>query len=296
MTKPNLFIVGAPKAGTTSLYRYLQEHPEVFFPELKEPHFFNTDTNNIGSLEDIKSYKALFKDAKNETYVGEASTHYLMSEKAPINIKQFSPDAKIIIMLRKPYNIIYSAYMQNVYNGIEPLNTLEEALEAEHQRRIAKNDQISFAESFHLLYSRFVQYEKYLKKYFSVFDRENIHIIFFDDFINQTEKEYTDVLDFLSLQNMQSLNFENYNASKKIKSKFLRSMMKKPPKGVRFLGTFLPKNSKLRIMRFLKKKNTLYIKKEPLSNETKMMLTQKYIPEVENLEKLLEVDLSHWKV
>ena len=296
MIKPNLFLVGLPKAGTTSLFNYLQIHSEIFFPDVKEPHFFNTDTNNQGSIDEIEKYLALFKNAENQKYVGEASTHYLMSDIAAKNIKDFSPKAKIVIMLRKPSDIIYSAYYQNVYNGTEKENNFEKALMLENSRKHIKGKEVSNAESFHLLYSRFVKYERYIKNYFNVFGKENVLIIFFDDFKNNTEKEFNRVLKFLSIENEGSMSFKQYNSSKKIKSVILRSLLKNPPKFLVYLSKkVFTLKFRRKIIRFIKKKNTVFIKKKSISPKTEKMLTEKYTPEVVKLEALLNVDLSHWK-
>lgn len=291
---PNLFIVGAPKAGTTSLYRYLQTHSNIFFSEVKEPHFFNTDTNNKKSLDGLETYLELFKKAKNEKYLGEASTHYLMSDVAAKNINQFSREAKIIIMLRKPSDLIYSAYYQNIFNGTEDAKTLEEALSKENNRD--KNDKISHAETFHLIYSRFVCFKKYVENYYKVFGKENVLIIFFKDFKTDTEKEYNRVLKFLSLEKEAKLSFKQYNSSKKTRSVLVRNLLKKPPKTlVLIANAIFPKYIRKKIVKFIDKKNTNFVNKEPISPKTEKMLVKKYIKEVEKLEQFLTVDLSHWK-
>jgi len=294
MKKPNLFIVGAPKAGTTSLYRYLQTHSNIFLSEVKEPHFFNTDTNNEKSLEGLETYLELFKNAKNEKYLGEASTHYLMSDVAAKNIKELSKEAKIIIMLRKPSDLIYSAYYQNIFNGTEDAKTLEEAISIENNRD--KNDKISHAETFHLIYSRFVCYKKYIENYYKVFGKENVLIIFFKDFKTDTEKEYNRVLNFLSLEKEAKVSFKQYNSSKKIRSILVRSLLNNPPKTlVLFVNAIFPKYIRKKIVKFIKNKNTNYINKDLISPKTEKMLIKKYSKEVEKLEQFLTVDLSHWK-
>ena len=294
---PNLFLIGLPKAGTTSLFNYLNEHSEIFLADNKEPHFFNTDTNNQKNLDNIDKYLKIFIDAKDEKYIGEGSTHYSMSDSAPLNIKNFSPKSKIIIMLRKPSDLIYSAYYQNVYNGIENAKSFEEALKLEDFRKQNVNSKISYADSYHLLYSRFVQYEKYLKNYFNAFGRENVLVILFDDFKKNTEREYIKVLNFLSLEPEAAITFSQYNASKEVQSEVLRNILRKPPKLlIAFSKIFFPRKTRRFILTFFKRKNTKYVEKEKISLNTEKMLTLKYTPEVEKLEELLSVNLSHWKL
>src|SRR6266446_2704827 len=104
--KPNFFIVGAPRCGTTALYSYLRQHPDVFLPEYKEPHYFNTDMNSGGAIRKEKDYLAQFSGAQNQPRIGEASVYYLSSVAAPEQIKSFCPTAKIIIMLRNPVDTV----------------------------------------------------------------------------------------------------------------------------------------------------------------------------------------------
>src|SRR5260370_118878 len=86
---PDFFIVGAPRCGTTALYSYLRQHPDVFLPEYKEPHYFNTDMESGGAIRDQEKYLALFAPAKDKKRIGEASVYYLSSEIAPPTIKDF---------------------------------------------------------------------------------------------------------------------------------------------------------------------------------------------------------------
>ena len=112
MNKPNLFIVGAPKCGTTFLYHYLKQHPEIYFPDFKEPHFFGSDLIRKNGAYDLSlnNYKSLFNSDKK--IIGEASTFYIFSKNAAKEIYDFNPDAKIIIMLRNLVDLAYSLHSQ----------------------------------------------------------------------------------------------------------------------------------------------------------------------------------------
>src|SRR5215471_2980035 len=101
MRKPDFFIVGAPKCGTTAIFDYLAQHPEVFLAP-KELHFFGSDLNYPTRKVNEVEYLKWFESAKEERRVGEASVWYFYSQLAPQEIKQFSPDARIIISLRNP--------------------------------------------------------------------------------------------------------------------------------------------------------------------------------------------------
>ncbi len=121
--KPNFFIVGAPKCGTTALYEYLRPHPNIFMPELKEPHFFAKDLGTYPRIKTLEDYTGLFAGSTPEHLrVGEASVYYLRSSVAIANIHGFNPDARIIAMFRNPVDMVYSLHSQLLYwsEEIEP--------------------------------------------------------------------------------------------------------------------------------------------------------------------------------
>ncbi|MBK9638978.1 MAG: sulfotransferase [Bacteroidetes bacterium] len=157
--RPNFFIVGAAKAGTTSLYQYLSQHPEVYMSPIKEPNYFSTEIKfeevrtevkerirllKINSflkgnmrkpihrafINDIKQYESLFRFVGNQKAIGEASASYLYSPYAAKAIQEYNSEAKIIIILRNPIQRIYSHYLMDRRMGITNL-PFEEALEAE---------------------------------------------------------------------------------------------------------------------------------------------------------------------
>ena len=114
--RPDFFIVGAPKCGTTALYEYLRQHPAVFMPFHKEPLFFGDDlTRRYGRLT-LHDYMRLFKDAKPGQRVGEASAWYLYSRSAAAEIKAYAPDAQIIVMVRNPVDMMYAEHSQVLFN------------------------------------------------------------------------------------------------------------------------------------------------------------------------------------
>ena len=109
MPIPNFFIVGAPKCGTTALCEYLKYHPNVFMSTPKEPHYFAEDFERYRHVKTEDKYLALFGDCNDRhLMIGEASVFYLRSTRAVSLIRDFNPDAKIIVMLRNPVDMVYS--------------------------------------------------------------------------------------------------------------------------------------------------------------------------------------------
>lgn len=148
MRLPNFLIIGAAKSGTSSLYRYLMEHPQVFMSPVKEPNFFalegeQIDFSNPAMAEqvlpklatDLDAYRTLFQDVQHEQAIGEASSWYLHSTRAPVRIRRHIPEAKLIAILRNPAQRAYSGYRMNVRDGWEPCATFDDALQDQERRR-----------------------------------------------------------------------------------------------------------------------------------------------------------------
>ena len=134
MKKPNFFILGAPKCGTTSLAAWLSQHPQVFMSPAKEPHHFNADHKNRGYKE-RSHYESLFSRAKDHHIaVGEASVWYLYSQVAVSLIEEYSPESRYIVCLRNPVDMAYSLHEQQLVSGNEHLNCFSEAWELSDQR------------------------------------------------------------------------------------------------------------------------------------------------------------------
>lgn len=295
--KPNLFIVGAPKCGTTSLHYYLNQHPDIFLCEPKEPNFYNTDLVRKNRILE-KNYFSLFEAAATEKYVGEATPLYLMSKDAPIKIKKDCSNAKIIIAIRKPSDLLFSAYYQNKYNLIEEASTFEEAIADEENRKRNLKETITGEPVDRLIYSRFVDFYNQINIYIEVFERENVHVVVFDDLKINTEKEVRRIFDFLNISNDIEINFSIQNVSKVVKNKAVAKFIYSPPLKLRkIVRLFLPKNITNKFYRIIKAKNTDTKKenKPKIKKETEKRLITEYMPEVNKLEVLLGKDLSHWK-
>ena len=127
MSLPNFLLIGAYKAGTTSLHRYLREHPSVFMPRLKEPNFFALEgggktpphRDHGSDILEYQDYVRLFQGAEDETALGEASPMYLQSPQAPVRIRHYIPHARLLVSLRDPADAVYSSYVMDVRNGHE---------------------------------------------------------------------------------------------------------------------------------------------------------------------------------
>ena len=152
VAKPNFYVVGAPKCGTTSLYRYLSEHPQIFLPKKKELHFFSRpeldryskgtgDRQVLQSLpRQLHEYESFYNGVSaSEIAIGDISPSYFVHLGAAARIKSYNNEAKVIVCLRNPIDKAFSQYMHQVALGKEPLSFYQ-AIEAEEDR---KNGRIS---------------------------------------------------------------------------------------------------------------------------------------------------------
>lgn len=297
--RPDFFIVGAPKCGTTAMYIYLKEHPEIFMSEEKELHYFGSDLKSHWFQRDLDKYLSHFSEGNGMKRVGEASVWYLYSKKAAKEIKDFSPSSRIIIMLRNPIDMMYSNYYQFLYNGNENLPSFKEAIEAEEDRKCGKSvpETVHFAEG--LFYSDTARFSQQVQRYFDVFNRERVHVIIYDDFKSDTAKVYGETLEFLEVDPSFLPNFKIINPNKLVRIKTLRNLIVKPPGWYTTAGRILLPDSLREYMvhllkGFNKQFNTSFEVRPPMDPELRRRLRKRFEPEVEQLSSLLGRDLTHW--
>lgn len=166
---PNLFVVGAAKAGTTSLWRYLDRHPEIFMSPDKEPGFF-THPSSIASPEAQRAYLDLFAGASEEKLRGEASPSYLAGKNVELAIQAVAPDARIVISLREPIDRTHSSYLSLVSDGVER-RTFREAIEDDLAGRRVPDCPI---------YVKPRLYGRGIRRYRRAF-RRRVHVLFFEE-------------------------------------------------------------------------------------------------------------------
>jgi hypothetical protein len=297
MRKTDFFIVGAPKSGTSALYTYLKAHPEVYLPK-KEIYYFCSDLTFRTPAIPEDTYLSYYTKVTTEKAVGDASVYYLLSNKAATRIKEFNSQAKIIIMLRNPLDMVYSLHSQLLSNGDETIENFEDALAAEKSRVIGER-----VPSFHkcpreaFYYSQVAKYYEQVKQYKEVFDEQHLHIMFFDDFKKNAKEEYHKVLDFLQIERALPESFETVNPNKVSRNKAFLKFLVNPPNIIKKAGKIiLPHHSARRewVIDKLWGMNTKYIARKPMSLETRIKLKGIYKEDIERLQSLINKDLSSW--
>lgn len=293
--KPDFFIVGAPKSGTTAMYEYLKAHPEIFMCR-KEVHFFCSDLSSPWYVRDLNEYLRLFEGVRDEKRVGEASVWYLYSKKAAYEIKEFNPEASIIIMLRNPVDMMYSLHSQGLYNGNEDMEDFEEALNAEEDRKKSSRLPKHYHLREGLYYRDVVRYYEQVKRYIEVFGRERVHIIIFEEFKRDTPKFYRDTLRFLGVDEEFSPEFKIINPNKVVKNKFLRDLIRFPSDTEKKIIKLLIPNKKIRqyIKNWTSNKIIDFRPRPPMSPELRKKLLIEFESEIKKLSDLLGINLAHW--
>ena len=286
--KPDFFMVGAAKSGTTSLFNYLSQHPSIFAPKVKEPHFFYNERCSGAPVlgeKDLGEYLGLFADAPSGTEVGEASTSYLYAANAPREIRQLQDDAKIIVILRDPTERAYSQYWNQVRDGNEDLS-FEEALRAE-----AKRKRDDWWHGF--LYVETGRYVEQLTRYFDVFRRDNVQVHLFDDLHQNAEEVCREVLSFLGVDPTHEIETDKvYNRSGPVRSRLLARLLN--VRGIKESAKkVLPATWKQSIGEGLRNANR---KPVPTMNpKTERALRKAFEEDTLALERMLGRDLSGWR-
>ena len=298
MKKPNFFLVGAPKSGTTSMCSYLQQHPDIFISDLKEPFFFGRDLKHripYWFVRDEKRYLELFEKADGAQRVGEGTVWYLRSVQAAREIKAFVPDAQIIIMLRNPIDMMYSWHSQMLWSDFEDIKDFEKALEAEEERKrgLEIPERACVAEG--LFYRDMARYSEQVERYFHVFGREKVQVIIFDDFKKDTSAVFRSTLRFLEVDDSFQTEFAVVNDNKRARSKSMLRFLRQPPSFVSKIGrAMMPTEWRSRLFQSLWKFNRQHQSRAPLHPELRKELQCEFRPEVEKLSFLLDRDLTHW--
>jgi hypothetical protein len=203
---PDFVIIGTQRGGTTSLYRYLTEHPDVGPAFRKEVHFFDRYYKK-----GIDWYLAHFPVRGEAPLVGEACPYYLFHPDVPKRVREAVPHAKFIALLRNPVDRAYSNYQMKVKRGIETLS-FEDAIDKERERLSSSDDPVSLPWR-HYSYLRRGLYVDQLKRWMSVFPREQFLIIKSEDFYKEPGRVLQQTLTYLGLRPWSLASFRAYHLS-----------------------------------------------------------------------------------
>lgn len=229
MSRPNLFIVGAPKCGTTAWVDYLSQHPDVFFCKPKEPHHFNTDIPGFVWYKTQADYLNLFADAGSTRIIGEASILYLYSRDAAANIAQFNPKAKILLFVRAPEKFIASYHQQQLYNLDENIDDLGKSWSLSGQRSGAEIPK-GCRDAQLLDYKSIGAFGEQAARYIEQFGTDQVRIVRFEQWVHNPRATYLALMNFLELDDDGQADFPQINAAHDHRFKALANMTQRPPR------------------------------------------------------------------
>jgi Sulfotransferase family len=295
---PNFLIIGAAKAGTTSLYHYLGQHPQIFLSQVKEPRFFALEGHPLdfpgpgderfrkgATTTRLEDYRKLFAQVSDERAVGEASVLYQYDAAAPEAIERYVPDAKLIAVLRNPVERAYSAFLVKLRTGYEPLSEFDEALNAEPER-------IADGWSYTWHYREQGFYHRNLTRYFERFDSDQIRVYLYEDLERDPHRMLTDIFRFLGVDAGFRPNLSiRHNRSGVPRSARLHRLLTRSHPVKEAAKSVIPEEWGHRVISRLSRGN---LRRPPLRPEIRARLIEGYYEDIRRLEGLIGRDLSHW--
>jgi hypothetical protein len=290
--KPNFFIVGAPRSGTTAMYEQLRQHPDIFMPHRKEPHFFGSDLTQRLTPLDEPAYRRLFEPGRAASRRGEASVWYLYSERAPLEIRDYVPEARIMIMLRNPVDMIHSLYTHWLFTGNEDLDDFEAALAAEPDRARGARIPASAIRPEGLRYRHIANYVPHVQRYLDAFGRDAVHVVVYDDFRDRQPDTYRAVLEFLGVDPGFVPRIAVINQSREARSERLRSLASS--RRFRRVMDGLPGPLGHSVRQGLKRVNVRKEGRDPMDPGLRRRLMAEFAPDIDRLGTILGRDLSGW--
>lgn len=298
MSRPNFFIAGAPKSGTTSLYKYLRSHPRIFMPHAKEPHYFAEDFVNYPAVREEADYLKLFKKSTDvHLAIGEASVWYLYSKVALDLIRDFNPDARIIVMLRNPVDLAYAMHGQALYNFNENEPDFEKAWLLQNERARGKHIPKGCRAEQILQYQKLASLGHQVEHLLNVFPHRQVSILFFEEFIADPAGTYRKTLDFLGVPDDGRNDFPKSNESKIHKSNLLGWLTQTPPPAIININRFLREKlgiSTARPLSILRRLNDKPLQRGTLPTDLRHTLIEVFRPDVDLLSDILGTELCDW--
>jgi hypothetical protein len=290
---PNLFIPGFAKAGTTSLASALSDHPSVYVPYSKEPHFFSNDT--LWS-EGLRRYvERHYRHAESFPIRVDATPHYLFYPKAAKRIADTIPeqDQRFIVMLRDPVARAYSLYWNMRHEGHELLS-FEDAIKAEEERTRVHGSAVASLGNLRFQYVASSLYASQLEAWFSHLPRARFLYVLMEDIESDPSLVMREVLGFIDLGMSQQLSIRRRNESASPRSVRFQRWIRSPSPRLRPLGRMLPAAWKARFVASLLKLNRRRRSYERISPSTEYALRERFCGDLRELERITGRDLRMW--
>ena len=322
MTKPLdsqsrfAFIVGAPRCGTTTLAGFLQQHPDVCFSAVKEPHFFSRDEvaalpdDQLRQLVEHEYWERFYGhfDGNPELYA-EGSVTYLYVPERIEPILKLWPNAKFVIALRDPLSMLPSLHARLLVTGDETIRDFPTAWAKTGERAQGKSVPKQAIDPRWLRYDWAGQLGRNVERFIAAVGRDRCHIILFDDLARDARGTYKDLCRFLGIEPWAGTDFEPQRTHKTIRIGWLQRLMKRPPRAIRsaLAGEQFRKREKklgskdsaalaaiFRVRAKLLEWNKVPAERQPLDPRVRQQIIERLRDDVILLSRVIDRDLSHW--
>ena len=295
MVMPNFLIIGAPKSGTTTLHYVLDQHPEIYMSAVKEPGFFwaygePVDLRGPSALllkhraiSDLDAYQRLFAGVTTERAIGESSARYLFQPRSPALIYEFIPHARLVVSLRNPAERAFSSFSQYLRDGVDPCPDFAQAVAHERQGLRAE---WTFGRH---LESGF--YYAAIQRYLVFFSRQQLHISLFEDLKDDPLGLVRSLCEFLEVDGGFEPDMSHrHNVSGVIRNPVLRWIWTRTNR----LRAAVRPLVGLRLRHLVSEWFYRDVEKPDFPPELRAELTEYYRQDIEQLQGLIQRDLSHW--
>jgi len=298
--RPDFFLIGAPKCGTSALASYLSEHPSIFFSIPKEPAYWCSDYPEHGremGMRSLDDYLELFRGVKpHHLAAGEGSTRYLCSEVAVPRILEFAPDGRFIVMLRNPVDAAQSIHAELLFRFEEDVADFESAWHLQSERKAGGKIPRNCQYPEFLQYGRMSSYSWQVERLLSRVRRHKVCFVLFDDFASDPRTAYQQVLGFLGVPDDNRTDFPKVRGLQSHRFPRLSRWLMSPPPPFRSTITWLKNRVRRSSWGVQQFGSALKVKqpKAELRPEFANELRDYFRADVVRLSELLNRDLTHW--
>ena len=314
-----LFIVGAPRCGTTTMARWLQAHPQILFPFVKEPHFFTQfDLRGLDEAELRRRVEHDFLDhyfaePEGEVSVGaDCSVSYLYAPEQLEPVLKLWPDSRFVVGVRDPLFLLPSLHKRLIFTGDENIRRFEDAWNAIPDRAAGRRIPWSTIEPRWLRYDEAARYGTYVERLFNAVGKERCLVMLFDDLVADPAGQHRRLLEFAGLRQVPPPDLTAERGGKDVRSILLQQMLKRPPRvllpylaSIRHHGRFdkkagtkarntAPGSGSKSLRKRLLRWNRLPEQKQPVPLAVQREIQARFQGEVDKLGSLIGRDLSDW--
>ena len=309
------FIVGAPRCGTTTLASFLQQHPDVCFSAVKEPHYFSL--HDLSGLDDEALRKRVgeeylarfFDDCGDKEVMAEGSVTYLYMPEKMEPILRLWPDARFVIALRDPLSMLPSLHARLLVTGDENITDFTRAWGKVEDRAQGRSIPRSAIDPRFLRYDQAGMLGSRVEQFFDAVGRERCEVVLFDDLVADPNGTYDRLCSFLHLKPWPATDLTAQRVHKSFRFGWLQRLLKRPPKAVRTIlagEKFRQREKRLdagegpvieaifKVRKRLLDWNKVPAKRQPIDPRVRAEIIERLRDEVILLSKLIDRDLSHW--